>query len=120
MRFILTMIFGVLMMALGIIVEASTAKGDHIPEGFVSPLSFACESADSMIKLLEAETNTEANAILVGANCYTFRGVTALVKGYVGTHRDPMMNNKEYEVYEVELPDGGIFYTAATVPELLL
>lgn len=91
------------------------AAADHLVIDGPGRITFGCESADNMIKLVKAKDDTETSAILAGAHCFRFSGAPSVTKAFIGTYRDPMAGNL-YEVYEVELPDGKAIYTYLDAP----
>jgi len=101
---------------LGILVTGH-ARADHIPVGTVANVTFACESSDTMVRLIMAKTEVEVEALLVGALCYTFgNGIPSEVIGYQGHAYDPI-SKTNMEVYEVRTIIGQHFFTYLAAPK---
>lgn len=92
------------------------AHSDHMDVTRPVMVTFGCESLDTVVTLVQAETETEVNAILAGAVCVKFQGgIPSKLTKYVGDAYDPM-SRKTMEIYLITTIAGDEYYVITDKP----
>lgn len=101
---------------IALVSSCSPALANHLDLSRPANVTFACESADSVVRLILAQDDTETDAVLAGAECFSFGGgVLSRILKYVTDAVDPR-EGKTMEVYEIETIYGDVMFTYIVKP----